>query len=144
MAKLDFDVRAHDALSRADSDPDAAAEALLIAAEYLRAGTPPPRDLADHLAGAIEASMRKPRDKRGAALLLELKLTARNRRPAADWFAVGAAFERLVDDEALTDSTAKMKVAQDFHISESTALAYVKAYRKALASVQDDLDVPPE
>ncbi len=141
MARLDFDVRVHDALRRADADPDAAAEALLIAADYLRRGEPLPRLLVEHLAGAIEAAMGKPAARRGSELLHELKLTARNRRPASDWLDVGAAFEQLVDDGA-SDTAAKTRVAADFGISETTVLSYARAYRQALALAQDAPDVP--
>lgn len=94
MAKLPtFDARAVDALANAPSDPEAAAQALLLAAEYIRAGAPMPKALVEHLAGAIEASMAKPKGAREKALLQELKLTALNARPK-DYYLVG----QLVED----------------------------------------------
>lgn len=50
------DQKATDALENAQSDPQAAKEALVIAADYIRRGLPLPGNLADHVAGAIPAA----------------------------------------------------------------------------------------
>lgn len=95
MAKLPiFDVRVNEALTYASADPDAAAQALRLAAEYLRSGAPMPEALAHHLAGAIEASMAKPKGAREKALLQELRLTAPNARPKGDYYLVGQLVEQ--------------------------------------------------
>jgi hypothetical protein len=75
-------------LTRAKSDPDAAALALQWMAMSLRKYGKMPQGLADHLADAIEASMGKPAKHRAKALTDELGLTAKNRRLAADVFTV--------------------------------------------------------
>jgi hypothetical protein len=138
VAKLDFNAWEHHVLSSVELDPDAAAAALLIAAEYLRAAKPLPRDLADHLAGAIETSMRKPQSKRGAALLLELKLTALNQRPLASWIEVGMEVDRVIAESGMSKSAAEMQVASDREIGRSTVQNYYRAYLKALADTPSE------
>lgn len=59
-------------LGKAKSDPDAARDALLIAAGYIRRGEALPGNLADHLAGAIEAAIRYEIELRNS-LLAQLK-----------------------------------------------------------------------
>lgn len=83
------DFEAMDAIDRAESDREQAANVLLIAAAYMRRGEALPSHLAEYLAGAIEASMGKPQGKRGDALLLELNLKNQNRRLVAYWRDVG-------------------------------------------------------
>jgi hypothetical protein len=138
MALLNFSCEVHELQSRAPSDPDAAAELLLLAAKYLRNRTPLTDDLADYLAGAIEASMRKPEPHRLNALGTELFLTTPNRRPAADWLEVGRQFDNIVDPfdpsstPAQSQNSAAAQIAADFGISEATAARYWKAYKAAL------------
>lgn len=127
MAKLDFCVLTHEALSKAEHDPQGAADALLLAAEYIRSGKPLPFPLGDYLAGAIEASMRKPPEHRNAALLAELRLTNGNRRAAADWCEVGRAFEALIDS-GLSQNQAKAQIAADMGIGETTAVRMYKQW----------------
>ena len=82
MAKLPiFDVRVVEALADAPSDPQAAAEALLLAAEYLRSGTPMPEALAEHLASALETVLAAPEKQRGSAFLMATYLRYPGRRP---------------------------------------------------------------
>lgn len=131
LPKLDF--RVSDCLQRAASSPDAAAQALLFAAEYLRAGESLPVDLVEHLAGAIEAAMVKPAASRGRALLRELKLTAENRRPAdADWYQVGIRFDELLRTGESQNASAS-QVAVEFGIGESTAKRLWRRYRDAIS-----------
>lgn len=131
MAKLDFCVLTQEALTKAEHDPQGAADALLLAAEYIRSGKPLPFPLGDYLVGAIEASMRKPPEHRNAALLAELRLTNGNRRPAADWLAVGAAMSELIDS-GLSLNQAKAQLAADMNIGESTAVRMYKQYTAAV------------
>jgi hypothetical protein len=131
MAKLDFDAQFFDAWIRADSDPDAAASALLIVAARLRERVELTSAIVDFLAGAIEASMHRPQKSRGKALLRELKLASANRRTVkADWVEVGKAFAMLKGPGASQNSVAS-QVAADFNISESTATQMWKHYLKA-------------
>lgn len=135
MAKIPkFDVRVSECVKRAESSPDAAAQALLFAAEYLRAGEALPVDLIDYLAGAIEAAMVKPAASRGRALLNELKLTAQNRRPVdADWYAVGQRFDELMRAKQSRNASAS-QVGVEFGIGESTAKRLWRKYLNALAT----------
>lgn len=89
-----FDARVAEALALVESSADAAAQALLLAAEYLRSGQRMPDELAAHLAGAFEASMGKAKGPREKALLQELGLTAPNARPKGDYFLVGQLVEQ--------------------------------------------------
>src|SRR6185369_16148447 len=133
MAKIDFDADFLDAANRAPSDPDAAAKALLIVAARLREGyVSKGSDYARYLADAIEASMSKPREKRGRALLLELHLAAENRRPASDQYAVGAALEALQGNE-LSQRARVWTVAKQFQISTATVIRSWKKYREGVA-----------
>ena len=132
LPKLDY--RVSDCLGRAESSSDAAAQALLFAAEYLRAGESLPVDLIDYLAGAIEAAMVKPAASRGRALLHELKLTAQNRRPAdADWYVVGQRFDELRRAGESQNASAS-QIAVEFGIGESTAKRLWRKYLDALAT----------
>ncbi len=65
---------ATNALARIESDPDAARDVLQIASGYIRRGEPLPGNLAEYLAGAIEAAMAKPAKFRAKALSDELGL----------------------------------------------------------------------
>lgn len=120
MVKLpNFD--GFDLLRRAKANPDAAADVLLLAAKYMRRGEVLPDYVADHLAGAFEAAMRKPQKHRGKALLNELHITASNRRPAdVDCYELGKRFDQLLS-KGHSESAAASQVAVEFNISESTA-----------------------
>lgn len=134
MAKLPpFDVRVNDALSMAPSDPNAAAQVLLLAAEYLRAGAPMPQELVEHLAGAIEASMTKVKGAREKALLEELKLTARNARPKGHYYLVG----QLVEDSLRAGnsmSTAVNDAMADPRTSIKSSATIKKLHKQYLAA----------
>lgn len=120
-----------DALAKADSDPEQAAQLLRIAARYLREGKPLPRGLDVYLADAFEAAMHKPEKDRGKALALELNLSALNRRPAAYWLEVGEwmSWETTPDGGRPSQNELATRAAVEFGISESTAISY---YRKLL------------
>lgn len=134
MAKLPtFDARVVDALANAASDPEAAAHALLLAAEYLRAGAPMPAALIEHLAGAIEASMAKPKGAREKALLQELKLTAPNARPKGDYYLVGQLVEAsLRRGDALVDAVADAMA--DPRVSIKSPATIKRLYKQYLAA----------
>jgi hypothetical protein len=115
-------------LTRAKSDPEAAAEALRWIARSLRKYGKMPQGLADHLADAIDASMGKPAQYRAKALTDELGLTANNRRPAADVYEVGTHIRLLMHEKGLSMSAAAGEVAHDFGISDATARNYYKTF----------------
>ncbi len=133
MDKLSFfDRRVFEAMQRAPSDPDEAAQLLTLAAEYLRKSKPMPHDLADFIAGAFEIAAAKQPKERARCLGHELHLTAQNRRPVkAGYLEVGQAFERMMD-EGNSQNQAKECVAADFEISESTALKLYRKYKLAI------------
>lgn len=127
-----FCVASQEAIARAASDPEQAAEVLRLAAAYMRRGEALPANLADYLACAIEASMGKPRGHRSGALLEELNLKTRNRRPAAYWLEVGAFMADLTDSGA-SINTAATEAAIKFNIGEKTASRYLKTYLAAMS-----------
>lgn len=131
------DFEASEAINRAESDPEQAAKALLIAARYMREGKPLPDYLAEHLASAIEAAMLKPTESRGVELARELNLTAQNRRPAAYWYEVGNWMDGernpITEDEEpqkLSIEEVAFMAAEHFGISETTAARYYRQYMK--------------
>lgn len=125
-------------LAKAESDPDAARDALLIAAGYIRRGDALPGNLAEHLAGAIEAAMAKPEKLRAKALTDELNLTANNARPAGDWAHIGCEAEELVR-KGLTQEKAFGKISNKYDMSEITVRRYFRQCDKAQALIDADL-----
>jgi hypothetical protein len=134
VASLNFDNEALDALTRAESDPNQAANALRIAAEYLRAGTPLPHALVEYLAGAIEGAMAEPPASRGPAFLRRLKLTAGHRRPKGDYYEVGKLFEERIEAGDSQNAAALHVIADPRfgNIEEQTAKRLWKKYRAAM------------
>jgi hypothetical protein len=133
MALINVDVNAAEAVNQAASDPDQAARALLIAAEYIRKGKPLPHPLDKFLADAIEHSMLKPAGRaRNTALLRELFLEAENRRPAkASGARVYSEMNELITDGGLSQNRAAEIVAKEHAISASTAKRLYREYLKA-------------
>ncbi len=130
MPTVDFE--AWDTVFRAPSDSDEAANALLIAAKYIRERKPLPHGLDGYIAGAIEYSMRKDKKHRNTAFLRELHLAAENRRPAkGDWHEVGNEVEMMIDDHGYSQNKATKEVAKKHGISASTAKRW---YQKNLAA----------
>ncbi len=130
--EFSFSVAAHDAIAKAEYDPDGAAEALKLAAEYLRAGEPLPGNLAQWLAEAFEAVAAAPQKQRAAVLARGLSLMAGNRRPAADWFGVASSFQDALD-AGRTQAEAALEAAFYHGVSESTAVRYWREYKKAIS-----------
>jgi hypothetical protein len=124
------DDAATDALARAESDHDAARDALLIAAEYIRRGEALPGNLADHIAGAIEAAMVKPQKVRAKALTDKLHLTANNRKPKKDYVSIGAEIERHISKHSSEDK-ALLDICEIHNIGKSTAWRYWQDYQSA-------------
>jgi len=130
-----FDARVVDALAWAAAEADAAAQALLLAAEYLRSGEPMPQDLVEHLAGAIESSMHEPSGVREIQFLQSLKLTAKNARPKGNYYEVGLVVEESLRagdnittalDEVIADPRFKIE-------SRATARKLYNQYLRARA-----------
>lgn len=124
------DDAATDCLGHADSNPDAAKDALLIAAGYIRRGETLPGDLAQHLAEAIEAAMAQPVKLRAKALTDELKLTAKNRRPKDDWASIGREVEILING-GCTQEKAFGDIADQYKMSPETVKRYWQIYAQA-------------
>ncbi len=130
---------ATDALAKAESDPEAAKDALLIAADYIKRGVPLPGILAHHIAGAIEAAMAKPKELRAKALTDELRLSAVNRRPKADWALVGADVEHHINEHQRGKDRALLDVSERHNIDKRTAERYWRKYKQRSAGFQADM-----
>ena len=128
-----------DAMEMSAANPLAAAKVLSIAAEYLRKGEVLPSGLAFFLADAIERAMKKSPSVRGSELLINLKLKALNRRPAAAHFAlVGHDLEQLLAEKTPV-LEATEAVASRHAISESTVRRRHKVYLEHKAfEIQED------
>jgi hypothetical protein len=130
-----------DVLARAPCDPEAAAQVLMIAARYLRAGEPLPDDLAKFLADAFESAGLKPDEhSRAKTLARDLHLIAGgNRRPKASYVEVGKAVEQLVSagdsvDKAISKYTEhfnKEKSKKTEQISETTVGRHWRKYKNS-------------
>lgn len=136
MTKLSFsfDALAEENIRKAKISEEYAAKALLQIAVYLRQQEAIPGNLAEYLAGAIEASMLKPKDK-GKALSEELGLSAKNRRPRDCWFEIGKAVEELLD-AGKTKFFAFPEVAEDYGLSKETVANYYKVYSEAMIETE--------
>lgn len=138
-----LNLKAYELVNRASSDPEAAVEALLMSAKYIRNGEPLPDDLANFLADGIETAMKNParydphNADRGRALLVALHLGANNKRTAkADGYTVYNYMFWLVDGgidddgaplKGISQNDAAQLAAKKFDISVSTAK---RLYRK--------------
>lgn len=126
------------AVCRAPADPDEAAKALLIAARYLRENKPLPWILRTYLAGALEASMPKPKgEPRNTALLRELHLAAQNRRPVKPlWFEIGHMMEQELQRNQGRQHQATRSVAIHFKISIATVVRLYRVHIKHSESIR--------
>jgi hypothetical protein len=116
----------------ADSDPDAAAQALLVFARRVKNREPLKPEVAAFIADAFEKSMTLPQKQRGAALLRALKLTYGGRRPVkANYYHVGKEFDRLTESGEKR-SGAIIELALRYEIDESTVVRLLKEYREGV------------
>lgn len=118
-----YDLEVSRLMHEAKSDADAAADLLLLTADYLRKASGLPNGMGWFLADAFEVSMRLPPGKREAALLQALLLKTAGRRPVrTPWLNnPGEALQDLIDGGA-SQNAAASQVAVDFEISEATAV----------------------
>lgn len=122
------------------SDPNAAKDALLLAAGYIERGVALPGNLAHYLVKAIETAMAEPTQKqRAKALTVALGLTALNKRPVGDWASVGADVELHISKGASEDR-ALLDVSDQYGISKSTTKRYWKEYQRCSLAFQADVD----
>lgn len=115
-----IDVDAMDAIAGVHTEAKTAAEALSIAAEYMRARKRLPPSLEDYLAEAFEVTALKEKKHQGTALLRELGIEAQNRRPVA---ATSWEVAEYVDD-AQNGTSERQRIlgaCQYFGISATTA-----------------------
>ena len=83
-----FNLKASQLVEMAPSDRDAAAEALLMVADFIRRGERLPRELSNFIASGIETAMKQPKfhdphnADRGRALLVALHLETNCPRPS--------------------------------------------------------------
>jgi hypothetical protein len=121
-----MDWRVGNAAILAESNSDAAAERLQLAAIYLRELDHHfPYGLGRFLADAFDiAALKKTPQERAKALAEELQLTARNRRPVSPY--VGSLMWSLVES-GLSQSESAKNVARKYNVSSKTAnRAYLK------------------
>ncbi len=148
-----FDIDAFDLVNRAPSNPEAAAKALLLAAEYIGRGEQLPCSLADFLADAIQTAILTPerhdpvRADRGQALIVALHLKANNRRPSdvqdhEVYYFMKQWMEGLIDEKGnfsfkdahkrvIGQTEAAKRAATKFDISSSTAKNIFNKWRKS-------------
>ncbi len=127
-------------------DPNAAKDALLLAAGYIARGVALPGNLADYLVKAIDTSMTEPtQKKRAKALTVALGLTALNKRPVSDWASFGADVERHIKEHHSDVGKALQDVSSQYGIDMRTAERYWHDYKLASAKFEEDLrqKVPP-
>lgn len=135
---INIDLRAVDHQIMAEADPAAAAQLLLLVAEYLRKREAVPDNIADYIARAIEEAMRAPVKERSKALGDNLHLSTNNRRPAkVSYIDVGEAFDSLLE-KGESKNVAKMETSILFKISESTAERRWRKYREELKQSRED------
>jgi hypothetical protein len=137
MAKLNFDFEFIEARDRADSDPEAAKEALLIVVERLRKSSDVSPEIVGFLSDAIEQSMSLRKSLRGPALLKALKLQIGHRpRSKTSWLYVGRAYQQSLDAKATHEQT-KHDMKLRFGISESTAYKQWKTWCESEAQIAE-------
>lgn len=116
-------------LAKVGTDPEAAAQLLLIASGYLDSRKPLPEALADHISKTFRLVASAHRDERAAELAQLLGLVV-----------VGASRKRInpvevatliANNESSSETNLKKRVAKDQGVSESTALKHVKAAKEA-------------
>lgn len=137
---FDFDAAKH--ISRVQMSENHAAEVLLMAAKYLREYNAVPTNIAEYLADAIEASMVKGEGHRAKALIEELGLKVRNRRPSATWFEVGSAVSRLKKD-GMSESAALNSVAEELNIDRNTVAKYLAQDKLKMTRVLEEIKKDP-
>jgi len=121
-------------LAKVGHDPRAAAELLGIAADYLEAGKPLPRNLARHLALSFRRAVDQPSAERATTLTVDLGLAALGKggRPAkpVDHFQVRSMIEReYAENDGISEKAASKRVAEEFGVSPTTALKHVRPAR---------------
>lgn len=125
-----------------ESDPEAAAHILTVAAEYLREcqGKGFPADLAGYLAKAFETAVAQEPKKRLAALGRALHLTAGHKRPTSkvSWCDVGHEVGTLICCDGMSQNKALDNVSEKYDISFRTAERMLMEYRKACEKSRAD------
>lgn len=138
MAELDFDPEAYELVSRIESDPAKAIEALAVVAQLLRDRKPIPPQLADWLADAFEVTAAKDQKERAHALAHELGLIARNRRPSANWIHVAMDIENwLWDNPQRSLNDAFRAVGKEYNLTRSTVQRYYDRFKKIPDNVKN-------
>jgi hypothetical protein len=115
------------ALELSKSDPQQAANALRIAASYLKAQQPLPPALASFLGDAFERAMKKIPMYRGSELLVNLNLEVKNRRTKANFEHVGIEVEQLVQAK-VPKGEAIIRAGETYKLSESSVKRMHKQY----------------
>lgn len=122
-----------DAMELSASDPNKAAEVLLIAAKYLKGREMMPDALAYYLADAFERAMKKASVFRGSQLLMNLHLEVHHRRVAANFEYVGFDLDQLLQSNK-PKGKAILEIGEKYGISEPTVKRMYKKYQAFKAS----------
>jgi len=128
------------AMELSASDPNKAAEVLLIAAKYLKGYEMMPDALAYYLGDAFERAMKKASVFRGSQLLMNLHLEVHHRRVAANFEYVGFDLDRLLQAKE-QKGKAILDIGEKYSLSESTVKRMYKKYQafKAHEAESDSL-----
>ena len=136
MPRLNIDFDAMELLSRAESHPEAAAEAIRLAAKYIRREQPLPSGLKEWIANALDDAALKPAAYRAKALTDALCLTANNRRPAGNWFDIGHEFDGFMSEGKYTINSVANFIAEKHSIDPSTARRYWRKFEKVKPEIE--------
>lgn len=118
-----------EAIRRAPSDAATAVEVLSLAAQLMRAREVLPYALLDYLAGAFEAVVAVPEERKAKELTRRLNLTAVNRRPSsAQWID---AYRIMQKYEGLSKAEILKKIMKLHKVSRSHASEIYKEAQQA-------------
>jgi hypothetical protein len=142
MAKINIDFEAQELIEKSKMSEDAAVQAMLLVAKYLRkgksGGSVLPLSLAGWLADAIEKSMAMPSDKQRARVLTdELGITKSKPRPVAKIYEVGQFIEEKIETDGMSNNEAYGYAEDKFDIGFGTVKKYFKVYKKELKDIAE-------
>ena len=145
-AKLNFNVKAWEAMRRSNLSEEHAKAALLEVARIIRDGEPLPLGVAEWVAGAIETAVNMPErlspitGDTGDALLIGLGLRSNNKRQACDYLDVGRVVGDLLHDGKLSKTAAIQAAAKKLRIGYGTAQAKYTKYCEAMDAHNSEIE----
>lgn len=116
-----------------ETNPDAAADLLRIAAKYILLNKQMPQELCIFLHDAFVRSMEHPRPKRGKVLARELKLVrdgrSKKKRTNTD-INIGAEVNDLIIKKNYKITEAAAEIAEKYDVDESSARRYWDVWKE--------------